>query len=74
MPHRRGYGLPRRFAPRNDMQKPAACPREQLRAAMANLLRFPYSPEALLSATPHRRGYGLPRRFAPRNDMLKTGA
>ena len=26
------YGLPRRFAPRNDMQKLAACPRLQLRA------------------------------------------
>ena len=25
MPCRRGYGLPRRFAPRNDMQKHAAC-------------------------------------------------
>ena len=36
MPHRRRSGLPRRFAPRNDMQKPAACPHEQLRAAMAN--------------------------------------
>ena len=25
MPYRRGYGLPRRFAPRNDMQKLTAC-------------------------------------------------
>ena len=25
MPYRRGYGLPRRFAPRNDMLKFAVC-------------------------------------------------
>ena len=31
-PYRRRSGLPRRFAPRNDMQKLAACPRLQLRA------------------------------------------
>ena len=31
-PYRRRSGLPRRFAPRNDRQKLAACPRLQLRA------------------------------------------
>ena len=34
MPYRREYGLPRRFAPRNDMQKFAACPRLQGRNDM----------------------------------------
>ena len=43
-PRRREYGLPRRFAPRNDMLKLAACLRVQLRGAMANLLRLTNSP------------------------------
>ena len=63
--------MPRRFAPRNDMQKLAGCLRVQERAAMANSQPLSYSPEVLLSAMPCRKEYGLPRRFAPRNDMQK---
>ena len=68
MHYRKENGLPRRFAPRNDMQKLAGCLRVQERAAMANPQPLSYSPKVLLSAMPCRKEYGLPRRFAPRND------
>ena len=45
----RGYGLPRRSAPRNDMQKLAGCLRVQERAAMANLQLFRICPKYYFS-------------------------
>ena len=88
MSYRKEYGLPRRFAPRNDMQKVgrcarvqgrndmqklAGCLRVQERAAMANPQPLLYSPKVLLLVLPHCKENGLPRRFAPRNDMQKVG-
>ena len=79
MSYRKEYGLPRRFAPRNDMQKVgrcaraqgrndmqklAGCLRVQERATMANLQCFSYSPKGLLFVLCCRRSYGLPRRGA----------
>ena len=48
MPCRRGCGLPRRFAPRNDMQKLVRCQRLQERPARANPQPVTYLPEVLL--------------------------
>ena len=45
MPCRKENGLPRRFAPRNDMQKLAGCLRVQERAAMANSQLFRICPK-----------------------------
>ena len=66
-------GLPRRFAPRNDMLKTGRCQRLQERITGANSQLFRIRREKLLSVMSYRKEYGLPRRFAPRNDMLKTG-
>ena len=71
MPCRRGYGLPRRFAPRNDMQKHAACQHgnDVVPGEFAALFRIrrKYCPPPC----PAARRCGLPRRFAPRNDRQK---
>ena len=65
--------MPRRFAPRNDMQKhaPVRIGNYVLPRANSQFLRI--RREKLLSVMSYRKEYGLPRRFAPRNDMLKTG-
>ena len=47
--------MPRRFAPRNDMQKLAGCLRVQERAAMANLQLFRICPKYCFSFCPTAR-------------------
>ena len=66
---RRRNGLPRRFAPRNDMLKTGRCQRLQERITGANSQFLRIRREKLLSVMSYRKEYGLPRRFAPRNDM-----
>ena len=70
-PAARRCGLPRRFAPRNDMQKHAACQHgnDVVPGEFAALFRIrrKYCPPPC----PAARRCGLPRRFAPRNDRQK---
>ena len=87
-PCRREYGLPRRFAPRNDkgevslrtsahtgvaIRVPAEI-LDKLAAVGANPQHLSYSPKVFPFVMYCRRGCGLSRRFAPRNDMLKLAA
>ena len=60
MPCRKECGLPRRFAPRNDMQKLAGCLRVQERAAMANLQLFRICPKYCFSFCPTARRTDCP--------------
>ena len=71
MPCRRGYGLPRRFAPRNDMQKLAACAhgKDVMPGKFVTPHEFALSTAVLLCPAAGRSG--LSRRCAPRNDMQK---
>ena len=70
-PAARRCGLPRRFAPRNDMQKHAACQHgnDVVPGEFAALFRIRPKYYFLLCSAARR--CGLPRPFAPRNDMLK---
>ncbi len=70
MPYRRRSGLPRRFAPRNDMLKHAGVHMAMTWYHGKFVTFFVF---AQSTAPPCRRGCGLPRRSAPRNDMQKEG-
>ena len=55
MPCRKEYGLPRRFAPRNDMLKTGRCQRLQERITGANLQLFRICPKYCFSFCPTAR-------------------
>ena len=66
MPYRKEYGLSRRFAPRNGMQRLAVCLRRK------NVLPLKPAPAyAFALSTAYLRGCGLPQRFPACNDMPK---
>ena len=67
MPYRKEYGLSRRCAPRNDMQRLAVCLRRK------NVLPLKPTPAyAFALSTAFLRGCGLPQRFPACNDMPKN--
>ena len=64
---RKEYGLPRRCAPRNDMQRLAVCLRRK------NVLPLKPAPAyAFALSTAYLRGCGLPQRFPACNGMPKN--